>query len=74
MENLLLEKENLSNYVIVIVIVNSRFLELPQKRSRRNKLIHRRYAFRYFEPLEFFENRSYVMIFVVLVTAGARAL
>src|SRR6218665_879224 len=28
--------------VIVIVIVNSRFLERPQKRSRRNQLIHRR--------------------------------
>src|SRR6218665_1588932 len=27
---------------IVIVIVNSRFLERPQKRSRRNQLIHRR--------------------------------
>ena len=26
----------------VIVIVNSRFLERPQKRSRRNQLIHRR--------------------------------
>src|SRR6218665_3121539 len=28
--------------VIVIVIVKSRFLERPQKRSRRNQLIHRR--------------------------------
>src|SRR6218665_685151 len=28
--------------VIIIVIVNSRFLERPQKRSRRNQLIHRR--------------------------------
>ena len=28
--------------VIVIVIVNSWFLERPQKRSRRNQLIHRR--------------------------------
>ena len=29
-------------YVRIIVIVNSRFLERPQKRSRRNQLIHRR--------------------------------
>ena len=29
-------------HVIVIVIVNSWFLERPQKRSRRNQLIHRR--------------------------------
>src|SRR6218665_2686006 len=29
-------------FVIVIVIVNSRFLERPQKRSRRNQRIHRR--------------------------------
>src|SRR6218665_475096 len=28
--------------VIVIVIVKYRFLERPQKRSRRNQLIHRR--------------------------------
>jgi len=28
--------------LLVIVIVNSRFLERPQKRSRRNQLIHRR--------------------------------
>ena len=29
-------------FSIVIVIVNSRFLERPQKRRRRNQLIHRR--------------------------------
>ena len=28
--------------MIVIVIVNSRFLERPQKQSRRNQLIHKR--------------------------------
>src|SRR6218665_1617600 len=28
--------------LIIIVIVNSRFLERPQKRSRRNQLIHSR--------------------------------
>jgi len=29
-------------WFIVIIIINSRFLERPQKRSRRNQLIHRR--------------------------------
>ena len=33
---------NLKCRIIVIVIVNSWFLERPQKRSRRNQLIHRR--------------------------------
>src|SRR6218665_2986636 len=31
-------------FLIVIVIVNSRFLERPQKRSRRNQLTHRRFT------------------------------
>src|SRR6218665_2753601 len=31
-----------SSAILVIVIVNSRFLERPQKRSRGNQLIHRR--------------------------------
>src|SRR6218665_1702162 len=37
-----LARNTIQSFVIVIVIANSRFLERPHKRSRRNQLIHRR--------------------------------
>jgi len=37
-------QSRIANYKngLIIVIVNSRFLERPQKRNRKNQLIHRR--------------------------------